>query len=67
MGGLKKGRKESSVRVGHCVGYHWRLLGFKPTRILEEFCRIFFRMVLLKDNREEPLSSQLSDVAESKD
>lgn len=36
-------------------------------RILEEFCRIFFRMVLLKDSREERLSSQLPDVAESKD
>jgi len=49
------------------VGHQWRLWGFKPARSFEEFCTVFFRMVLLKDGREEHLSNQLSGVAESRE
>lgn len=67
LGGMKPGRRKSSRRGAHSVGYQWRLWGFKPARSLEEFCTVFFRMVLLKDGIEEHLSNQLSGVAESWD
>jgi hypothetical protein len=67
LGGMKPGRRRSSRRVARSVGHQWRLWGFKPARSFEEFCTVFFRMVLLKDGREEHLSNQLSGVAESRE